>query len=149
MNNESTLRLQAREAIRAGKLPNRRAERMWGGPGFGAACRVCDRPVERDELGFELEFEQDGGAPCPGEHHVHIRCFAAWEFELQNSELPGNGTSARDQAQSGLANLAPPMPGGNFASDSGNAVDGVLKGPRNDGTISVRERDIPYRGEPE
>jgi hypothetical protein len=78
---ESELRAKAREAIRSRRLPNRAPERMWGGPGVGASCVICDTPVKRDEVEFELEFAPDGGDPDPRNYHVHVRCFAAWEFE--------------------------------------------------------------------
>jgi hypothetical protein len=37
--------------------------------------------VTRDELEFEIQFEHDGAQPGLDRFHVHIRCFAAWEFE--------------------------------------------------------------------
>jgi hypothetical protein len=30
---------------------------------------------------FEIQFSYDGGNPGLDQYHVHIRCFAAWEFE--------------------------------------------------------------------
>jgi hypothetical protein len=36
---------------------------------------------------FEIEFEHDG-APDLDKFHVHIRCFAAWEFERSKAQ-PG------------------------------------------------------------
>jgi hypothetical protein len=30
---------------------------------------------------FEIEFARDGDNPGLDKFHVHIRCFAAWEFE--------------------------------------------------------------------
>jgi hypothetical protein len=36
MPDEPRLREQAREAIEKGKLPARRPDRAWGGPGVGA-----------------------------------------------------------------------------------------------------------------
>ena len=77
MSDQSTLRQKAREAILAGKLPHRRPERMWAGPGVGSPCTICDKPVERDEIEYELDFTLDHSQPTP---RVHLRCFAAWEF---------------------------------------------------------------------
>lgn len=51
-----------------------------GGPGVGAPCQVCDKPVLKSEMEFEIQFERDGGGGLD-KFHVHIRCFAAWEFE--------------------------------------------------------------------
>ena len=78
---EEPLREKARQVLRDGKLPNRRPDRTWGGPGVGARCSVCDLPVTPDQLEFEIEFARDGDNPGPDKYHVHTRCFAAWEFE--------------------------------------------------------------------
>jgi hypothetical protein len=81
MPDESLLRAKAREVIRTGKLPYRRPDRTWGGPGVGAPCTICGEPVTKDQLEFEIQFTIDGGEPGLDKFHVHIRCFAAWEFE--------------------------------------------------------------------
>jgi hypothetical protein len=80
MPDEPRLREQARDVIKNGKLPARAPDRAWGGPGVGAECRVCEKPVTKSELEFEIQFEQEGGGGLD-KFHVHIRCFAAWEFE--------------------------------------------------------------------
>jgi hypothetical protein len=76
---DDTLRLRAREAIRSGRIPNRRPERMWGGPGVADHCTICSRPV--GELGLDLEFVHDDSTAT---YPVHIDCFAVWESERQN-----------------------------------------------------------------
>ena len=81
MPDEARLREQAREAVRTGKLPARAPDRIWGGPGIGASCAVCSKPVTRHEMEFEIEFAHDADYPRLDTFHVHIRCFAAWEFE--------------------------------------------------------------------
>ena len=42
MPDETVLRAKARERICTGKLPSRRPDRTWGGPGVGVVCTVCD-----------------------------------------------------------------------------------------------------------
>ncbi len=84
MPDEVILREKAREAVQAGKIPARRPDRTWGGPGVGAPCAICELPVGRDELELEIEFAHDGDNPGLDKFHVHIRCFAAWEFERKN-----------------------------------------------------------------
>jgi len=42
---------------------------------------VCEKPVTKDQLEFEVQFARDGDNPGLDKYHVHIRCFAAWEFE--------------------------------------------------------------------
>ena len=54
---------------------------MWGGPGIGANCSICGAPVTSAEIEFEIQFARDGSNPELDKFHVHIRCFAAWEFE--------------------------------------------------------------------
>jgi hypothetical protein len=81
MPDESRLREQARAAIQGGKLPKRTPDRTWGGPGVGAECSVCGLPVGKEQLEFEIQFAYDGSSPGLDKYHVHIRCFAAWEFE--------------------------------------------------------------------
>jgi hypothetical protein len=85
MPDESVLREKARTAIRNGKLPARRPDRTWGGPGVGAPCAICGDPVRKDEMEFELQFAHDGVTPGLDKFHVHTRCFAAWEFERQSA----------------------------------------------------------------
>ena len=82
MNEEQELRERVREVIRAGKLPNRRPDRMWGGPSIGADCAICGLPVMPAALEFEIEFARDGAGPGVSKYNVHIRCFTAWESEV-------------------------------------------------------------------
>ena len=83
MPDETVLRAKAREVIRTGKLPSRRPDRTWGGPGVGAPCEVCGEAVTKDHLEFEVQFARDGDNPGLDKFHIHVRCFAAWEFERQ------------------------------------------------------------------
>ena len=78
---EQTLREKVRIVIRDGKLPSRRPDRTWGGPGGGAPCAVCDLPVTRQQMKLEIEFARDDGHPGLDKYHVHTRCFAAWGLE--------------------------------------------------------------------
>ena len=86
-----TVRESARAAIQTGKLPNRSPDRMWGGRGSDADCAICGAPVKRDALELEIEFSQNGDTPRAVTHHVHVRCFAAWEFERDNLDIVRGG----------------------------------------------------------
>jgi hypothetical protein len=97
MIDECTLREKAREVIQGRKLPNRPPDRMWGGPGTGADCTVCSAPVKRAELEFEIEFARDGDDPGLNTYHVHIPCFAAWQFERHKLDQLVPGGSSSDQ----------------------------------------------------
>ncbi len=85
MPDELALRAKAREVIGAGELPVRPPDRTWGGPGVGAPCAICDVPVTASEMEFEIQFALEGALD---KYHVHIRCFAAWEFERHRVEAP-------------------------------------------------------------
>jgi hypothetical protein len=84
MSDERILRDKPRAAIREGKLPSRPPDRTWGGPGVGATCSVCSLPVTQEEKELEIQFARDGDNPGLDKFHVHIRCFAAWEFERKH-----------------------------------------------------------------
>ena len=85
MPDETLLREQARAAIRSETLPARQADRTWGGPGVGARCAVCAISVTKDQMEIEIEFAHDGDSPGLDKYHVHVRCFAAWEFERKKA----------------------------------------------------------------
>jgi hypothetical protein len=82
---EDSLRAKARLVVRQGKLPRRSPDRTWGGPGVGAPCTICELPITKDEMEFEIEFAHDGNMPGLDKFHVHARCFAAWEFERRTA----------------------------------------------------------------
>ena len=88
MPDEAILREKARAAILNGKLPSRRHDRMWGGPGVGIICPVCDLPTVKDQPTLEIQFAHDGDMPGMDKYDIHVRCFAAWEFERGKIEHP-------------------------------------------------------------
>ena len=69
-------------------MPNRQADRTWGGPGVGLPCTICDKPIRKDEMELQVEFSMDGRAPHLAIYHVHVRCFSAWE--LMRSKVDGH-----------------------------------------------------------
>jgi hypothetical protein len=141
MSDEETLRMKAREAMEAGRLSQRRPKRMWGGPGIGAPCAVCSEPVKKDELGFELEYALDQVDTGEGDCHVHLRCFAAWEFERRNHE---NGTRAEAANDSAVPAVL---------AGSDRQVETILPDASNEGricasnevSVSAGERDKTYQ----
>jgi hypothetical protein len=87
---ERTLRQKAREALQNQRLPNRAPDRMWGGPGDGATCALCGDSVERDDIGFDLEFADDGNSYGKANYALHARCFSVWELERENPLSAGS-----------------------------------------------------------
>jgi hypothetical protein len=63
MPDEPRLREQARAVIQSSKLASRNPDRTWGGPGVGAPCSVCEKPVTKEEMEFEIQFARDGDNP--------------------------------------------------------------------------------------
>jgi hypothetical protein len=123
---QSTLRELAREALRAGKLPNRRPDWLWGGPAHGVDCSVCGQPVSPGETAFEAEFgDPRQPAATRTAYSFHVRCFATWELERDNFAVAdGNG-------HNGVA----------------DAEGALLPGSASAGTISARELDSRHREE--
>jgi hypothetical protein len=95
---------------------------MWGGPGSGAACAVCSRPITSDEVGYEIEFHDKSGQTDRAQS-IHVICFAAWEQELDAAVPEANGGSSRDGAN------------GRHLPSTGSG-----------GTIMGRERDRDRKG---
>jgi hypothetical protein len=87
MSGNATVRDRVLEAIRTGKVPARSAERTWAGRGCGASCAICGRPINADELEYELEFVTDDHGKQRTDYHVHGGCFWAWESEVRKPEL--------------------------------------------------------------
>jgi len=52
---------------------------------------ICGAPIKLDQVEFEIQFAHDGAAPGVERFHVHLRCFAAREFERGS---PGAGSAA-------------------------------------------------------
>ena len=86
MPDEPILRDKAREAIRARKLPSRRPDRASSGPGVGEPCVICGEPITRDQVELKIQFIRKGRSAHVESHHVHLRCFAAWECELERTK---------------------------------------------------------------
>jgi len=72
-------------ALRAGKLPNHRPDNMWAGPSGGGDCAICEAPLEREEMEYELEYIRNGPDPGVDTHRVHIRCFTARIWKVQDN----------------------------------------------------------------
>jgi hypothetical protein len=97
MIDDASLRERARVAIRAGSLPNRLPDRVWGGPATTGRCAVCGEPTRaHGSVEFEIAFSVDphGAEKCC---RVHPQCLTVFECEVQNVPIDG-------QAANGVAN---------------------------------------------
>lgn len=87
MDEHGSLRERARQLIQAGRLPNRRPDRMWADTGSGADCAVCHAPLQPGKIEYDLQFAPDDGASQRAEaYHLHVRCFAASYEERRDLE---------------------------------------------------------------
>jgi hypothetical protein len=86
MSANAAVRDRVVEAVLGGKLPGRSADRTWAGPGCGATCAICGRPVGADEREYELEFVTGDNGKQPAHYHLHNGCFWAWESELRKPQ---------------------------------------------------------------
>ena len=88
MEASDDLLAKSRKAVKEATLPLRRPDRIWGGPGEGTECSICRIAVKREELEFEVEFRANGDERGAERHHVHLRCFEAWDTERRRGAIP-------------------------------------------------------------
>ena len=82
-DDDHSLREKARELIRAGKLPSRAPDSLFGGPGTGAKCAICGAATAQSDMELEIEFD-DPRSSNSDSYLVHQRCFSMLELEVQN-----------------------------------------------------------------
>lgn len=75
---ETELRLTARERIAKGQLPSQTPAQIWAGNGSGQPCALCRKPIQREEVEFEIEDRSDGAARTLRFHQV---CESVWQLE--------------------------------------------------------------------
>lgn len=79
------LRRKALAALHAGNLPRVPPVRTWGGNGSGDLCPVCGHAIEPEEKELEFEFAAAGTENAVRNLHLHIPCFAAFEFATESA----------------------------------------------------------------
>ncbi len=72
---ESWLGERVRALLAANELPHEPATHVWGGPGGGYRCAVCQNPISAEQVEFEALF------PSQTTARFHRSCHAAWERE--------------------------------------------------------------------
>jgi hypothetical protein len=95
MSEDRHLREKVREIMRAGRMPDRAPDHVWGGPGTGAECAVCGAYTTHAEVELEIEFTQPDGRRASS-YLVHLRCYSMLELERQSRAAEPR--SARNQA---------------------------------------------------
>jgi hypothetical protein len=70
------LRLRARERIEDGRLPATQITRLVADYGRGDWCLLCDEPIAREQIEYEIEDPRGADALI-----FHLRCHEAWQLE--------------------------------------------------------------------
>jgi hypothetical protein len=66
---------KAEQAVMLGHLPRPPADgNVLAGPGCGACCDLCARPISKDDLEFEVVLTNNPSHLL----HFHFRCEQAW-----------------------------------------------------------------------
>lgn len=78
---ETALRIEAQRRVADGRLPRTAPLYMWAGAGSGARCALCDRPIDPEQVEYELEFNS---APATV-YRFHRLCHDAWHLENNHS----------------------------------------------------------------
>jgi hypothetical protein len=90
IDDETLRQMLAQEAMQRGRLPDRPADRMWGGAGKGEVCAICSLTISPQDLGYELEFTEQTGR-SPAIHFLHVACFTAWVSACRKGKISSNG----------------------------------------------------------
>jgi len=75
---DNVVRRQAREKLKSGALPRQPQQKLWVGPSDGFRCTLCDRPIDRDDMEYEVELPPSVSVQTM---RFHRRCHAIWERE--------------------------------------------------------------------
>jgi len=105
--NDSTLRDRARMLMKSGELPIRLPDRMWGGPGAGSPCTVCEAPIKRDETEVEIEWSESSSVRS---QHLHPSCFIALQVEITEGQPAWRTVAASGQASGPMESILSSQP---------------------------------------
>ena len=127
MIEDQTLRRKAQEQMRAGKLPNYRPERIWGGSSFGGCrCALCGVRIADAEVALEIEVAS--GAEASTSAHLHTRCFLAFELELLQGQAAAPAPLLHEPAASTATGSRPLITHDKLAPDPGLPIEST--GPK-------------------
>jgi hypothetical protein len=77
---DPALRERARMRMRLGSLPMCHPEASYAGYGTGMQCVVCEQPISRADVEFEMGFP-DLNHLTTVIIHMHFKCRLIWETE--------------------------------------------------------------------
>ena len=91
MPSHKEIRQMIRQRFADRTLPRTTPRRVWGGPGLGLTCGVCQLPVTADESELQAEFADGHEISMLEALHLHTACFALWELERTDGHGPLTG----------------------------------------------------------
>lgn len=60
---------------RCASLPYQKPQRTWAGHGSGTLCDLCHRPIEADQIEYEVELPAGACIPVL---NMHLACYEEW-----------------------------------------------------------------------
>jgi hypothetical protein len=81
---EAELRPIARDRIATGQLPRETPARLWAGRGTGQLCALCDKPIQRNEVEYDVERHIDEGVQM---FPFHVDCESVWQLECARGDF--------------------------------------------------------------
>jgi hypothetical protein len=66
--------------MKSGALQTRNPVASYAGNGSGAPCALCEEPISKPEVEFELDFA-DAADASRATIHMHFRCRRIWDAE--------------------------------------------------------------------
>jgi hypothetical protein len=72
MSDQEDLQEVIRHKILAGDLPKEHCRMTWYGPGKGAICVACSRPITGEDVEVECDLARGGTL------RFHRRCYEIW-----------------------------------------------------------------------
>jgi hypothetical protein len=84
---EKELRPIARERIAKGQMPREAPTRFWGGFGTGQPCALCDKPIQSDEIEYEVKPIEAAVQSL----RFHRVCHYAWQLECDRVKRKPRG----------------------------------------------------------
>ena len=92
---EAELRPIARKRIATGQLPNTAPSTMWGGPGTGQPCALCQKTILPADMELEFEAPHDGSLR---KLRFHVVCQSVWQLECARHDYLKKHPSTPDEA---------------------------------------------------
>jgi hypothetical protein len=90
---EKELRPTARERIATGQIPREAPTRFSAGFGTGQSCALCDKPIQSDEIEYEVRPVEAAVQTL----RFHRVCHYAWQLEGARAKRKPRGASVKNR----------------------------------------------------